>query len=143
MKLERGFTLVEVLIASTILFTVLAVASEAYRNALLASSKAQTLVEMLTPLPLMTSSIRNQLRTNPVERLQGEAELLGVQYRWEAVTARYGAPAPRFDPDEAEFIEYGRRYRLYDVTLELSLRGQQRNYLYQELAWEPWANLRR
>jgi len=143
MKREQGFTLIEVLIAATILFTVLAVASETYRNALLASSKAQTLVEMLTPLPLMTSSIRNQLRANPVERLQGEAELLGVQYHWEAVTARYGAPAPRFDPDEAEFIEYGQRYRLYDVTLELSLRGQQRTYLYQELAWESWANLRR
>ena len=143
MKLERGFTLIEVLIAATILFTVLVVASESYRNALLASSKAQTVVEMLTPLPLVTASIRNQLRANPTERLQGEAELLGVQYRWQAETALYGAPAPRFDPDEAAFTEYGKRYRLYDVTLKLRLRGQQRTYLYQELAWEPWANLRR
>ena len=138
MRREAGFTLIEVLIAATILFTVLAVASETYRNALLASAKAETVVEMLTPLPLITSSIRNQLRTNPVERLQGAAELLGVEYSWQAETARYGSPAPRFDPDQIEFTEYSPRYRLYDVELKLQLRGQQRTFLYQELAWGPW-----
>jgi prepilin-type N-terminal cleavage/methylation domain-containing protein len=143
MKREQGFTLIEVLIAATILFTVLAVASETYRNALLASSKAQAVVEMLTPLPLVTSSIRNQLRANPAEQLEGAGELLGVQFSWQAETARYGAPAPRFDPDAADFIDYGQRYRLYDVKLQLRVRGHERSYLYQEIAWEPWSNLRR
>ena len=65
MTRQRGFTLLEVLIAATILFAVLAAATETYRNALLASSRAQGLVSMLTPLPLITSAIRNQLRSNP------------------------------------------------------------------------------
>jgi len=140
-KRQQGFTLIEVLIAATILFTVLAVASESYRNSLLATAKAETLVEMLTPLPLITSSIRNQLRTNPMERLQGGAELLGVQYSWAAETVRYGSPAPRFDPDQIDFVTYPPRYRLYDVKLNLALRGMEREFIYQELAWEPWRPL--
>jgi len=133
---QAGFTLLEVLIAATILFTALAVATETYRSALLASSRAAMLVEMLTPLPLITSSIRSQLRSDPAERREGEATMLGVSYSWQADTVRYQPPAPRFDPDKADFTTYPPRFRLYDVRLELRLRGLKRVYLYQEVAWE-------
>ena len=136
MKRQGGFTLLEVLIASTILFAALAVASETYRSTLMASSRSQTVVEMLTPLPLITSSIRNQLRSNPVERLEGGADMMGVQFNWQAETVRYEPPPSRFDPDELDFKTYPPRFRLYDVRLELQLRGQNRVYLYQEIAWE-------
>jgi len=134
---QRGFTLLEVLIAATILFTVMAVATETYRNSLLASGRAQGLVTMLTPLPLITSAIRNQLRSNPVEKLDGRAELLGVEYEWEATTVRYGSPPYRFDPDVTDFVSYPKRFRLYDIRLKLRLAKQQREFLYQEIAWEP------
>jgi prepilin-type N-terminal cleavage/methylation domain-containing protein len=134
---QRGFTLLEVLIAATILFTVLAVAAETYRNALLASGRAQGLVTMLTPLPLITSAIRNQLRSNPVEKLSGSSELLGVGYEWEAITVRYGSPPDRFDPDVTDFVNYPKRFRLYDITLKLRRAKQERVFLYQEIAWEP------
>jgi len=134
---QRGFTLLEVLIAATILFAVLAVATETYRNSLLASGRAQGLVTMLTPLPLITSAIRNQLRSNPVEKLSGSSELLGVDYEWEAITVRYGSPPYRFDPDLTDFRSYPPRFRLYDVRLELGRGAQQRVFLYQEIAWEP------
>lgn len=137
MRREAGFTLLEVLIAATIMFTVLAVATEAYRNALLASGRAEGLVTLLAPLPMVTASIRSQLRSNPAERLDGSAELLGVRYEWEATTVRYGSPAPRFDPDRADFRSYPQRFRLYDVRLKLARAGQERVFLYQELAWEP------
>ena len=137
MRRQAGFTLLAVLIAATILCTVLAVATETYRNALLASSRAEGLVSLLTPLPLITSSIRSQLRSNPAEKLDGGAELLGVRYEWEATTVRYGSPARRFDPDVADFRDYPKRFRLYDVRLTLARAGQERVFLYQELAWEP------
>jgi prepilin-type N-terminal cleavage/methylation domain-containing protein len=136
-KRQRGFTLLEVLIAATILFTVLAVATETYRNSLLASGRAQGLVTMLTPLPLITSAIRNQLRSNPVEKLDGRSELLGVGYEWEAITVRYGSPPYRFDPDVTDFVSYPKRFRLYDITLKLRRAKQERVFLYQEIAWEP------
>jgi prepilin-type N-terminal cleavage/methylation domain-containing protein len=137
MRRQAGFTLLEVLIAATIMFTVLAVATETYRNALLASSRAEGLVNLLTPLPLVTSAIRSQLRSNPVEKLDGSAELLGVRYEWDATTVRHGSPARRFDPDFADFRDYPQRFRLYDVRLKLARGGQERVFLYQELAWEP------
>lgn len=137
MRRERGFTLLEVLIAATILFTVLAVATETYRNSLLASSRAEGIVALLTPLPLITSSIRSQLRSNPVEALTGGSEVLGVDYRWEAATVRYGSPPRRFDADATDFIDYPPRFRLYDVKLTLQRGSQERTFLYQEVAWEP------
>ncbi len=136
MKRQRGFTLLEVLIAATILFTALAVATETYRSNLLASSRAEGLVSMLTPLPLITSSIRSQLRSNPVEKLDGGSDLLGVKYEWEANTVRYGSPPRRFDPDATDFRDYSPRFRLYDIRLTLHRAGQQRVFLYQEIAWE-------
>ena len=137
MKHERGFTLLEVLIAATILFTAIAVASETYRAALLASRKAETLVAMLTPLPLITSSIRNDLRSDPAEQREGAAAMMGVGYTWRATTARYEPPPARFDADRLDFVSYPPRFRLYDVELKLWLRGQKRVYIYQEVAWEP------
>ena len=137
MTRQDGFTLLEVLIAATILFTVLAVATETYRNSLLASGRAEGAVALLTPLPLITSSIRSQLRSNPVEKLQGRADVLGVDCEWEAATIRYGAPPARFDPDSTDFISYKPRFRLYDVRLRLRRGTQERVYLYQEIAWEP------
>lgn len=137
MRRQAGFTLLEVLIAATILFTVLAVATETYRSALLASGRAEGLVNLLTPLPLITSSIRNELRSNPVAQLEGGAALLGVDYQWQATTVRYGSPTRRFDPDLTDFRSYPPRFRLYDVRLTLARGGQERVFLYQELAWEP------
>ncbi len=133
----RGFTLIEVLIAAAILFTVLAVAGYAYRGALLASRKAEGFVRIVTPLPMIVASVRDELRRKPDERREGEAELLGVHYRFEATTARYAPPAARFDPDLGEFTRYAPRFRLYDVRLILSRADQRREYRYQELAWEP------
>jgi prepilin-type N-terminal cleavage/methylation domain-containing protein len=137
LRRERGFTLLEVLIAATILFTVLAVATETYRNSLLASSRAEGIVTLLTPLPLITSSVRSQLRSNPVEALTGGSKVLGVDYRWEATTVRYGSPPRRFDPDATDFVDYPKRFRLYDVKLTLQRGSQERSFLYQEVAWEP------
>ena len=137
MRRQRGFTLIEVLIAATILFVAIAVISETYRASMQASRRAESVTAMLAPLPLIVSAIRSTLRDDPAERREGESELLGVRYRFEASTARFEAPPRRFDPDTAEFRDYPPRFRLYDVRLVLSHAGHERTYLYQELAWLP------
>jgi prepilin-type N-terminal cleavage/methylation domain-containing protein len=133
----RGFTLIEVLIAATILFVVIAAATEAYRGALQSSRRAEATVRLLTPLPLITAAVRDTLRSRPEERVSGSAELLGVAYEFAAVTAQYGSPAPRFDADLGDFTSYPPRFRLYDVRLTLRGAGAERTFAYQELAWEP------
>ena len=137
MKRQAGFTLIEVLIAATILFLVLAVAGYSYQSSLLASRKAESLVALVTPVPMILETVRNDLRQHPEAERSGQGTLLGVHYDFEAKTVRYAPPPARFDPDEAGFTTYPPRFRLYDVSLTLERGGAQRRYLYQELAWEP------
>lgn len=134
-----GFTLIEVLIAATILFAALTVIAEAYRANMQATRRAETIVRMLTPLPMIVGKIQATLRESPLERAEGEGELLGVRYQFSAATVRFEPPAPRFDPDQSDFTSYPPRYRLYDVRLELGFASQRREFLYQELAWQSAA----
>jgi type II secretory pathway component PulJ len=136
-RAQGGFTLIEVLIAATITFTVVAIASASYSASLAASRRAESQVKLLTPMPLITNNIRNALRDQPLETLSGSAALLGVRYKFAARTVRYGAPPRRYDPDQAEFRDYKERFRLYDVHLWLETSGAHREFTYQELAWEP------
>jgi prepilin-type N-terminal cleavage/methylation domain-containing protein len=136
---ERGFTLVEVLIAAVIMFTVLATATVSLRGALHASERASRTTELLAPLPWITPTIRENLRANPAPERSGEGIMFGVEYRFRALLVRSGAPPPRFDPDVIDFIEYAPRFGLYDIELELEREGETSSFVYQELAWSPLA----
>jgi hypothetical protein len=134
---NSGLTLIEVLIAATILFSTMVVLSESYRATVSADERATRLVELLTPVPLIVSSVRSDLLANPNESQTGEGRLLGVEYRYAAKQVRFAPPAPRFDPDTGQFQNYAPRFRLYDVQLDIAAGGFERTFLYQELAWLP------
>ncbi len=61
MRRQHGFTLIEVLIAATILFAAVTVISETYRASLLASRRAENVAAMLGPLPLIVAAVRERL----------------------------------------------------------------------------------
>ncbi len=138
---QRGFTLIEVLIAAVIMFTVLATATVSLRGAMHASERASRKTELLAPLPWITPTIRERLREYPGDNLatehSGEGVVFGVEYRFHASLDRSGAPPSRFDVDAAEFVEYAPRFGLYDVELELEREGEKSRFVYQELAWQP------
>ncbi len=138
---QGGFTLIEVLIAAVIMFTVLATATLSLRAAMHASERASRTTELLAPLPWITPTIRERLREYPGNKLaterSGEGVVFGVEYRFHALLVRSGAPPARFDVDAAEFIEHAPRFGLYDVELELEREGEKSRFIYQELAWQP------
>ena len=138
-RAQRGFTLVEVLIAAVIMFTVLATATLSLRSAYIASERAARVTELLAPMPWITPLIRAELRADPAPEREGSGVLFGIEYHFRATTALFGAPPPRFDPDVTDFIEYPPRFRLYDVELHLAHEGETETFLYQELAWQPLA----
>jgi prepilin-type N-terminal cleavage/methylation domain-containing protein len=144
MRRQRGFTLIEVLIAAVIMFTVLATATLSVRTAMHASERAARTTELLAPLPWITPTIRTSLREISNDKLpselDGEGILFGVEYRYHATLVRFGAPPARFDVDAADFVEYAPRFGLYDVELELEREGKTSRFVYQELAWQPLAN---
>lgn len=139
---RRGFTLVEVLIASTILFATITVISESYRASLMASEKATRTAQMLTPLPLIVGHIKNKLLETPEERVRGSGEVLGVQFDFDARSIKFAPPPPRFEPETGELRSYAERFRLYEVRLKLRARAQNREFTYRELAWLPLKGLR-
>lgn len=138
---QRGFTLIEVLIAAVIMFTVLATATLSFRGTLTASERATRTTELLAPLPWITSTIRDSLRDKvleaPTPEYSGDGAIFGVDYRFHAELVRFGSPPPRFDPDAQDFIEYAPRFGLYDVELTLEREGYSSSFIYQELAWRP------
>ena len=138
---QGGFTLIEVLIAAVIMFTVLATATLSLRGAMHASERASRKTELLAPLPWITPTIRARLREYPGDKLaterSGEGVMFGVEYRFHASLVRSAAPPSRFDVDAAEFVEYAPRFGLYDVELELEREGEKSRFVYQELAWQP------
>jgi len=135
----RGLTLIEVLIASTILFAAITVISETYRASLAASDRAGRVVRALTPVPLITARIREDLRSDARDQVVGRGFILGVEYRFEARSVAFLSPPRRFDPDVGELVDYAPRYRLYDVSLSLQRGSTRRAYVYQEVAWLPEA----
>lgn len=138
---QGGFTLIEVLIAAVIMFTVLATATLSLRVAMHASERASRTTELLAPLPWITPTIRERLREHSGDKLatehSGEGVMFGVEYRFHASLVRSAAPPSRFDVDAAEFVEYAPRFGLYDVELELEREGEKSRFVYQELAWQP------
>ena len=138
---QRGFTLIEVLIAAVIMFPVLATATLSLRGAMHASERASRKTELLAPLSWITPTIRERLREYPGDNLaterSGEGVVFGVEYRFHALLVRSAAPPSRFDVDAAEFVEYAPRFGLYDVELELEREGEKSRFVYQELAWQP------
>jgi prepilin-type N-terminal cleavage/methylation domain-containing protein len=139
MMLRRGFTLVEVLIAATILFASLAIVTESYRASLMASEKAAKTANMLTPLPMIVGQIQGRLLENPVETVTGDGEALGVNFSFRATTAQFLAPPRSFEPESGKYVQFKQRFRLYNVTLNLRLKSQTRTFQYQEIAWLPFA----
>lgn len=132
---RRGFTLVEVLIAATILFTAITVISDSYRASMAASRRADSVVRLMTPMPLIVETVAEQLRRNPQAEVSGEGRLLGVRYEFLAKSTAFKSPLPRLDAEVGEVTEYQPRFRLYDVELRLHNQETTRVFRYQEIAW--------
>lgn len=133
-----GFTLVEVMIASVILFGSLVAITEGYRTSVEASRRAEATIRMVTPLPLIVSQIRESILSDPQEANRGAGQMLGVSFRYEAVLSKSAAALPPPDPEGAVSPNLPERYRLYDIRVSLEVRGVAvREFVYQELVWSP------
>lgn len=132
---HSGFTLIEVMIAAVILFSVLSFASLAVKSARQSSESASETVTLYQPVPLIVDQIREVLQQQAAEQLQGAGAIFGVRYQWSAIRMQYAPPAPRFDPDMTAFVSYKPRFARYQVSLILQKDNKNRELSYVELAW--------
>ncbi len=135
-SINQGFTLIEVLIASVILFLFLALASEAFSQSALSSRKAERAAKVAAIVPLMIENIRVQIvEAEQVSDLGSEGVLFELNYAWRAKLLKRLKPPRRFDPDENEFKEYDERFNLWQVDVTVGEGTYQRSWQYEEVSW--------
>ena len=91
---QRGFTLLEVLLAGFILFLVLTSMTLVYRGAMLSSSKAERSLLMSAAVPSVRSLITESLRSDSPNASHRGADSFGdMDYTWDATLTYTGRPS--------------------------------------------------
>ena len=113
---QRGFSLIEVLIASFILFVTISTMTLVYRGALLSSGKAEkSLLVSATVLPIrqiISDGFRNG---NFSELGRGIGAYGAVDYEWQATLSYVGLPPTVVQEDSG--LASDLRYYLWDIQL--------------------------
>ncbi|GIU46065.1 hypothetical protein TUM4630_15640 [Shewanella algidipiscicola] len=133
---QKGFTLIEVLIAATILFAVIGVVSQTYRGATIASSKATRSAELLGITPLLLDTIRFRLKMEQTDKqIDDEGVLNGFEFQWRANVIKKGAPPSRFSPDDGRVVTFDNKFYLWQVSLTLKKQDYSQTFEFEELTW--------
>jgi len=136
-KSSQGFTLLEILVASTILFSSIAVVSLIFKTSYVASEKATKNVEQAGVINVLVTSIQVTIREKTQQgtnSLQGDGVTWGVPYQWQAELIANKAPPNKFNADTGNVESYSARYKLWDVVLTIG-KNNKRKFEYNELSW--------
>ena len=131
---QSGFSLIETLVAATIMFSVLVSAFLAFQASITASAKAETRIELLTSVPRVRVSVTEAIRGN--EELSGAGTLGGVSYEWKANAVTQGVA---LDLDAAGNTKSGfleRKFNLWRVAVRLEQDSSEREFSFTEITWE-------
>ena len=131
---QSGFSLIETLVAATIMFSVLVSAFLAFQASITASAKAETRIELLTSVPRVRVSVTEAIRSN--EELSGAGTLGGVSYEWKANAVTQGVA---LDLDAAGDTKSGfleRKFNLWRVAVRLEQDSSEREFSFTEITWE-------
>lgn len=133
----NGFTLIEVLVSSVILFSVISIMTLIYRGAVGASMKAEQVVHISQGLPFAINDIRNYIRSNGAKFnvLDGQGLAVNTKYSWNAEVVDFKAPPSKFDVDQTKFVDYEKKFKLWLVELELSRGEVKYSYKFEEVSW--------
>lgn len=133
MKANKGFTLIEVLIAAIILFSSLAITAQLFSASSLSADKAAAAAKYYQQSELVITTIKSQLRErykrNKNTDLQGEIEAAGQTYSWQAL--KTSSIAPPMDIEDTEPPEP--RFARFLVTVELINKGK--SFQFETVAW--------
>ncbi|MBE3672531.1 PilW family protein [Pseudoalteromonas distincta] len=133
MKANKGFTLIEVLIAAVILFSSLAITAQLYSASSLSADKAASAAQYYQQSELVITTIKSQLRErfkrNNNTELKGEIEAAGQMYSWQAIKTADIAPPMGID----DTVPLEPRFARFLVTVELINKGK--SFQFETVAW--------
>jgi len=135
---NEGFTLIEILVASVILFSSIAIVTVIQSGALRSSQKATTHIDISGATPHIMNKIKEQLREkgnlNEVE-INGFGKMLRVQYKWHAQLLSFKGAVPSFEPDSGVYVEHTPKYKLWEVNVSSQVGKVEVNFSFKELSW--------
>jgi Tfp pilus assembly protein PilV len=129
-----GFTLIEVLIASVLLFSSLALVSLLYKGALIASEKSTQHLVLAGVVPTILENIRFSIRakgTTPAIELSGQDSVWGVNYSWQAKQIDIKPPILIFNPP----TQITNKYKFWEVNMVVKFGAIDRTYGFKEVSW--------
>lgn len=131
MRRQSGFTLLEVLVASLILFLAIALVSLAYRTGLNAERAAENRVFKTAVLRFIQQAIAEELRIRP-ELSAGGGVWGEFSYNWKVANRHNKWSKAGFDIESNSFVEIGRPLHLNDISIEIDGEG----YAFTHLSWK-------
>ncbi|WP_448246059.1 PilW family protein [Thalassotalea agariperforans] len=133
---QKGFTLIEVLVASFILFLVISTMTMVYRGAMLSSFKAERTLKFVALVAPITENIRLEIKDSLSQtQLSGKGTMGEITYSWNAVTIQQAKAPLIFDAALDELSSGDKVYKLWAVTMELKLKTAVREYQFSEVTW--------
>jgi prepilin-type N-terminal cleavage/methylation domain-containing protein len=130
----KGFSLIEVLIASFILFISLAVFTHVFRGALLSSEKAEANVSTALYTQLISDKISSVLKnSHQLPQANGQGTLMGREYTWTAFIISSSQPPKRYIGrvlSQADHV-----VKLWQVKLSVKDGNKTQEYAFEEVTW--------
>mgnify|MGYP005707633269 CR=1 FL=1 len=131
MKTQNGFTLLEVLVASLILFMAIALVSLTYRTGLNAERAAEKKVFKSVVVRFIQQAIVEELRVRP-GRNSGDGQWGELSYQWEVKKESGKWSKSGFDIETNTQVEMGRQLELKDINIDVE--GE--IYEFTHLSWK-------
>lgn len=129
---NKGFSLVEVLVASFIMFIALAIFTSVFRGALISSERASDVVDTSAFTGLVVEKIAVTIKQNHgKEKLQGQEQILGKNYHWSASVIKQTQPPARYFG--SQLVRADHTAKLWKVRLKLV--DSDKVYEFEEISW--------
>ncbi|MFT5813626.1 MAG: prepilin-type N-terminal cleavage/methylation domain-containing protein [Psychroserpens sp.] len=132
---SKGFTLIEVLVASFILFLVLTSITMVYRGAMLSSGKAERALLFSSFIAPVSESIRMQLQSSTLNKTNGQGSMGKITFNWTAIQTFQAQTPLSIDAENGLVNQSGKTFSLWDVTLQLQLNNTTREYTFSKVTW--------
>jgi len=140
MKANRGFTLIEVLVASLILFLAITALMTIYQGAIYSATKSSLSIALIEHVDEVKSQINQELFNRELqEEIIAAGYLHEIKFDW---TAKLVAKARSYHPDNKSFdsalgenVSESTEVYLWEITVNMSKEDKVREFSYWEMTW--------
>lgn len=130
MKKQSGLTLIEVLIASMILFMALSIVAVTLQQNMNTQRQAQKYMDALADYPSLNAQIAFKLKAGETE---GEIEHKENKYFWRSDVLDSAVQIMDFNPETGNQVTARGKMQLVEITIQVS---ESFDYSYRQMVWK-------